>query len=477
MSLYLGVDLGTQSVKVVVFDAEMRKQVAHGQAALPEPSSPRPGAAEQEPSDWWKAFLHAMDQALATPRLPKEEIRALGVSGQQHGMVAMDAGGSVLRPAKLWCDVEASEEAATCSEMLRFPTPSGFTAPKVLWFLRREPELAARTARIALPHDWLNFRLTGNWATDHGDASGTGLYDPIAGSYRVEADLLHPDLPGWLLPLQDPDAEHGLLDPVLTARFGLSEAVRVSIGSGDNMMSALGAGATDPGTWVLSLGTSGTLFGPTEEALLDSSGAIAPFRSALGGGLPLICTQNCSTVVEEVRQQTGLDHARLTEAAQALQPRPEDPLFLPYLRGERTPDWPHASGVLFGLRPGDLSPPRLYRAAMEGASLALLHGLDRLRDWELPVQRLRLVGGGSRNPLWARMLCDAAGQPLEVVTATETAALGAALQACWMDTGVHPRDVLPETDSPVLQPNPEILEHYRQRLDRFLAVGEGLFGA
>lgn len=476
MSLYLGVDLGTQSVKVVVFDAEQRRVVSRGQSGLPEPTNPRPGAAEQDPADWWRAFVNAMDRALAVPHMPKETIHGLGVSGQQHGMVAMDDKNQVLRPAKLWCDVEAHAEAKECSALLDFPIPAGFTAPKILWLLRNESAVAARVARIALPHDWLNFRLTGQWATDHGDASGTGLYDPIAGRYRADAAKLHADLPHWLLPLREPTAEHGLLDPALAERFGLRQGVRVSMGSGDNMMSALGAGATLPGTWVISLGTSGTLFGPTTTALLDPSGSIAPFRDALGGGLPLICTQNCSTVVEEVRRQTGLDHATLSASAGSLPLHQDDPFFLPYLRGERTPDWPHARGVLFGLQPGDLAPARLYRAAMEGACLALIRGLERLRACDAPVERLRLAGGGARNPQWARLLCDAAQQPVEVVAETETAALGAALQACWMDSGVHPRDAAPDDPASALQPCQELGDHYRARSLRFQELGETLFG-
>jgi len=475
MSLYLGVDLGTQSVKVVVLDAADESIVARGQAALPETASPRAGAAEQDPRDWWIAFQAAMEQALATPGLDRKAFAAIGVSGQQHGMVALDREDQVLRPAKLWCDVEAEAEASECRQLLGLPTPAGYTAPKILWFLRKEPEHAARLHRIALPHDWLNFRLTGNWATEAGDASGTGLFDPIVGAYREEARNLDPRLPDCLLPVQASHAEHGRLLPSVAEAFGLPTGMRVSMGSGDNMMSALGAGATEEGTWVFSLGTSGTLFGHSQQAILDPTGSIAPFRDATGGGLPLVCTQNCSTVVEEVRRPSGLSHAELTSRAESLVPHLEEPMFLPYLRGERTPDWPHARGVLHGLGPGDLAPEILYRAAIEGASLALLHGLDLLRERDSPVSRLRLVGGGSRNPLWARLLCDAAQQPIEVMAETETAAVGAAVQARWMAEGLHPRDNRAAKVSEALEPNPALAEHYRSRLQRYRELGAQLF--
>lgn len=478
MSLYLGVDLGTQSVKVLIFDADARRAIARGQSALPPLSMPRPGAAEQDPKDWWTAFDTAMLQALAAEGVDRSAIAALGVSGQQHGMVAVDDAGKVLRPAKLWCDLEASAEAEAHSETMPYPVPAGFTAPKIRWFYAHEAKLAARMHRVMLPHDWLNLQLTGNFATDHGDASGSGLYDPQAGAYLSEAAaLIHPDLAQKLPPILEPQAQLGTLLLQHADHFGLPHDLAVSVGSGDNMMSALGAGATEAGTWVVSLGTSGTIFGPTPEAVLDPGGNVAPFRSALGGGLPLLCTQNCSSVVEEARAASGQSHEALSAAAAVLPLSAEDPIFLPYLSGERSPNWPHASGVLYGLRMNSLQPERLYRTALEGASMALAQGMQHLVDLGLPLRTLRLVGGGANNALWARILCDLFGRPLEVVEESETAALGAAMQACWMHSDEHPRNLAPDSDGLALRPDDKQESRYQELLKRFQELGQKLFAS
>ncbi|MCP4093598.1 MAG: xylulokinase [Planctomycetes bacterium] len=477
MAQYLGVDLGTQSVKVVVFDAEAEAIVARGQDEVLAPSSPRPGAAEQDPADWWQAFDNALHAALQQPGVYADQIRALGVSGQQHGFVALDEQLQVLRAAKLWCDVEAVEEARQVSKLVGRAVPAGFTAPKILWMQEHESELFQRLRYIALPHDWLNLRLSGVLGTDHGDASGTGLYDPIAGAYQMDAAAqISPELPQMLLPLLEPTAPHSRLLPHWSKHFGLPEDLPISVGSGDNMMSALGAGASEDGTWILSLGTSGTIFGHSEQAVLDPSGCVAPFRDALGGGLPLVCTQNCTTVVEEARAASNHTHPELTAAAQQLTQASDVPLFLPYLSGERTPDWPHAKGVLFGLGVGSLQPAVLYRAAIEGASLALAQGLRHLQALELPVQRLRLVGGGARNPLWARILCDMVQQPLEILVEQESAALGAALQARWMESDVHPKEYGPKRRGEPLQPDSAWASHYAEKLQAFTELGQQLFG-
>lgn len=477
MSLFLGVDLGTQSVKVVVLDAETRALVAQGQAALPEPAAPRPGAAEQDPADWWRAFTAAMTETLADPAVDAGAIAGLGVSGQQHGMVALDEELNVLHPAKLWCDLEAVAEAEELSQLAGHPIPAGFTAPKLLWLSRHLPALAARLRHLALPHDWLNLQLTGALATDHGDASGIGLYDPWTGEYRSElAAAVHEAGTDILLPLREATALHGTLLPEHAAAFGLPAELPVSIGSGDNMMSALGAGATAPGQWVLSLGTSGTIFGPTAEAVHDPRGEVAPFRDALGGGLPLVCTQNCSSVVEEARRLLGGTHEELTAAATALPWQDEDPLFLPYLTGERTPNWPQATGMLADLRPGGLEPARLYRAALEGASLALIGGLARLEELGLAVEALTLVGGGARNPLWAQLLADLGQRPVQVHPEGETAARGAAVQAAWAVAGIEPAALAVEATAPPLAPDPAAAPRAAARRARFEELGRRLFG-
>ena len=342
MSLYLGIDLGTQGVKVLVFDADARRVVARAGRALPAPASPRPGAAEQNPTDWWDGFVAATQEALAAEGVDRARIKAIGVSGQQHGMVVLDDAGEVLHPAKLWCDVEPEEEARALSEASGRAVPPGFTAPKLVWLKKHHPELFARVTKLQLPHDWLNGRLTGNHATDAGDASGNGIFDPVARTHDLEAAAwIDARVPDMLPPILAHDEAHGTLLPEIAELFGLSTEVRVSAGSGDNMMSALGAGAFDPELLVISLGTSGTLFGYSPQPIVDPNGEVAPFCDATGGWLPLVCTQNCTTVPNEAQQAFGLSHEELTELARQEPAGCEGMVFLPYLTGERTPNWPH----------------------------------------------------------------------------------------------------------------------------------------
>lgn len=477
MSLYLGIDLGTQGVKALVFDAEAKRVVARAGRALPAPESPRPGAAEQDPADWWAGFVAAAQEVLAMDGVDCARVRAIGVSGQQHGMVVLDENDVVLHPAKLWCDVEPEAEARALSEASGRAVAPGFTAPKLIWLKKHHPELFARVAKLQLPHDWLNGRLTGNHATDAGDASGNGIFDPVARAHDLKAAAwIDARVPNMLPPILAADEAHGTLLPKVAELLGLSTEVRVSAGSGDNMMSALGAGAFDPELLVISLGTSGTLFGYSPKPIVDPNGEVAAFCDATGGWLPLVCTQNCTTVPNEVQQAFGLSHEELTELARKEPAGCEGMLFLPYLTGERTPNWPHATGVLHGIRPGSLRPGLLYRAALEGASFALAHGFQRLQALGLKTSRVQLVGGGAANPLWQEILASTLNVTIQLGGEAESAALGAALQAATMDSGIKPAELLPETtDTHSVAPNPTLTKAYAQAFARYQATAEGLF--
>ncbi len=486
MTLYLGVDLGTQSVKVVVFDAERAAIIARGSSPVPmldfggSGTASRIGAAEQDPKDWWTAFEAAMHQALDPLAEARRQIRAIGVSGQQHGMVPLDQNLQVIRPAKLWCDTEASAEADELSQLLQRSIPAGFTAPKILWLKRNEPDHFERLRQVLLPHDWLNFQLSGLLTTDHGDASGTGYYLPAQRCYDLEgAARIDAAVPTMLPMIHEPQTWIGSILPEQAQRFGLSESVRIAPGSGDNMMSALGAGAVQDGTLIISLGTSGTLFGHSSKVVLDPNGDVAEFCDATGAWLPLICTQNCTTVVEEARKLSGLSHSQLTAAANAVAAASDGLLFLPYLTGERTPNWPHACGVLHGIRPGNMSSAGVYRAALEGASFALWGGLRRLARLGVRTNEVRLVGGGAGNPLWQQILADMLQVPISLGAETEAAALGGAFQACWLDSGRHPAElyaaVAERGVTGVMDPNPAHMEIYREARERYQGVGELLF--
>ena len=481
MAQYLGLDVGTQGVKALVYDAEAGTVVGRGAVSLDLLEVGRVGAAEQHPEDWLRAVGQTIRQVLTANGVRPDAIRAIGVSGQQHGFVALDEQESVIRPAKLWCDTETAPEAAELAAAWGRPLPAGYTASKILWLKRHEPENFARLRHVLLPHDYVNLWLTGSRTMEAGDASGTGLLDPTTRSWDSAACAsIDPALESMLPELIAPTDWAGELRPELAADFGLPSGIRVAPGSGDNMMSAIGAGAVRPGVVVCSLGTSGTLFAHTEHAVLDSEGIIAPFCDALGGGLPLLCTMNCTTVLEEVRAGFGGDHDSLAAAAAELPVGAGGLTFLPYLAGERAPDWPHASGVIHGLSAGSLRAGPLYRAAMEGATFALLADWQRMQECGVTADELRVVGGGSKSTLWRRILADAFQQPLRFPTEAESAALGGALQAWALDAGADdPAAFLAEHPVPledeVIDPDPTQAAAYTEAFSRFVTLGRVLF--
>lgn len=475
---YLGVDVGTQGVKALVLDLEEGRIRGRGAAPLELLPVRRPGAAEQDPAAWLAAMEAAVRQALAASEVDPRALAGIGVSGQQHGLVALDEDLEVLRPAKLWCDTETAREAAELSRALGRPVPCGFTAPKVLWLRCHEPEQARRLRWALLPHDFVNLWLTGRVATEAGDASGTGYFNPRRRAWDPAALALL-ELEGRVPELVAPDEVLGRLRPEAAARLGLSPGLPVAPGSGDNMLSALGAGAVEAGILVVSLGTSGTLFTRTSEPILDPAGTVAPFCDATGGGLPLVCTLNCTTVTEEVRAAFATDLESLTAAAAAEPPGSHGLLFLPYLVGERTPDWPHASGTLLGLRPGLLRPGLLFRAALEGTTLALREGFAGLQEHGVQGREIRLVGGGARNPLWRRLVAAAFGLPVRLPREPESAALGAALQAAAVASSRPVRELVRDQGVPLapetIAPEPALAAALEEARERFRVAGRALF--
>ncbi len=428
--LFLGVDVGTQSTKAVLVDVESGDVVARAARAYDLMEGLPAGHAEQHPSTWTEAATAAIgevSQGLG------QRVRGIGVSGQQHGAVLLGDGDQVLRPAKLWCDTSAADEAAALSSELGRSIPAGFTAPKLRWSAEREPELWARVRRVLLPHDFLNLFLTGEFFTEVGDASGTGYLDPVRGAYDAEAvDRTAPGLADLLPPLRPCAAPAGALSATAAAALGLEAGTPVSAGGGDNMMSAIGAGATRPGVSVCSLGTSATVFAFSAEPAVDPGGDIASFRASSAGAggeaghLPLLCVMNCTEPLEDLRALTGRGHDELTELARTAPMG--DELLVPFFMGERVPNLPDATASLTGLRPGSLSPGVLYRAALEGVALNLASGVERMRGMGIEPDEVRLVGGAARNSLWQELLATTFGVPVRVLMETETAAVGAALQ-------------------------------------------------
>ena len=326
MSLFIGIDSGTQSVKAVVLDLETRKVIAEARAPHRLIEGLPVGHMEQHPQEW----VAALDTVLAdvATRIDRPRVRGMGVSGQQHGFVPLDAAGDVIRPAKLWCDTSTTAECAIITKKLGGPKAAirrtgnlilpGFTAPKILWLKRREPENYRRLRHVLLPHDYLNFFLTGNYFMEYGDASGTALMDVRKRAWSQEAiRAIDPHLADFLPALSGSEKPAGTLRPELARKFGFPAGVVVSAGGGDNMMGAIGTGNVAPGVVTASFGTSGTIYAHANKPVIDPHGEIAAFCSSTDGWLPLLCTMNVTTVTEQARALLRQDFAALNTAVES----------------------------------------------------------------------------------------------------------------------------------------------------------------
>ncbi|MEO6594077.1 MAG: FGGY family carbohydrate kinase, partial [Planctomycetota bacterium] len=312
--LYLGFDVGTQSTKALVVDVVRNQVVARAQHPHELVPGLPPGHMEQAPEQWLAAVAATARTALQ--KIDPARIAGIGVSGQQHGAVVLDAAGNVVRPAKLWCDTATVAEANELSKRIGRAVPTGFTASKLLWLARHEPKNWARVQQVLLPHDFINLRLSGEASMEYGDASGTGFFDPVQRRFDVAAmEAVDARLPSLLPSLRAPGEPAGRLSAAGTALLGLPVGIPLAAGGGDNMMAAIGSGATRAGVVVVSLGTSGTVFTRTDRPAVDPQGLIAPFCSSDGAWLPLLCVMNLTGVTEEVKALTGLGHAALTTLA------------------------------------------------------------------------------------------------------------------------------------------------------------------
>lgn len=425
MGLVAGIDSSTQSTKVEVRDAASGEIVATGSAPHPVVTPP---ISEQDPESWWGALQSAW-AAVGAP-----DVDAVSVAGQQHGMVALGASGEILHPGKLWNDTESADDALSLIDLLGRRRESGdgerewaaavgsvpvaaFTITKLAWLRRTRPEVWPELRRVLLPHDWLTHRLTGNFTTDRGDASGTGYWSPSTGEYRWDLLELIDDERDWETVVPT------VLGPLdLAGRWG---DVAVAPGTGDNMAGALGIGLR-PGDAAISIGTSGTVYAVASEPTSDPTGTVAGFADATGRFLPLVCTSNAAKVLDAVRLLLGVDHAEFDDLA--LSTTTVAPVLLPYFDGERTPNRPDATGVLGGLR-SDVTRGQLARAAIDGVVCGLLDGLDALRRHATVDGRIVLTGGGARSRAVRRVVAGLVDLPVVVSDVDEAVASGAAVQA------------------------------------------------
>ncbi len=438
---FLGIDSGTQSTKALIVD-ETGQTVGRGQKAYDLIQGLGAGHKEQHPQTWIDALAAAVHEALKNSGIDAGQIAALGVSGQQHGFVPLDAEGEVIRPAKLWCDTATAPQAEKIvntvggpDEMIRLTgngLPAGFTASKILYLKEQEPDNYQHLATILLPHDYINFRLTGEKRMEWGDASGTGLMNVRARTFcEPVINAIDPGIKNFLPDLYPSWEACGRLIPTAAELLGLKPDILVSAGGGDNMMAAMGTGNVQPGIVTASVGTSGTIYAFNPEPVIDPGGEIAAFCDSTGHWLPLLCVMNATVATELVKQLFSLATDELNRLAGQVPPGADGLMLLPYFEGERVPDVPDGSGVWFGQNQTNATPAHLSRAAMEGVALGMGYGLARLKDLGIAPTEIRLTGGGGNSPVWRQIMADVFQTGVVCTRQTESAAFGAAIQAAW----------------------------------------------
>ena len=465
MTLVAGVDSSTQSCKVVITDADTGALIRSGRAAHPD-------GTEVDPAAWWDALQLAITDAGGL-----DDVSAISIGAQQHGMVALDADGNVIRPALLWNDTRSAGAAADliaevgAAELARrtgsVPVAS-FTITKLRWLRDAEPDNAARVAAVALPHDWLTWRLRGfgpadasplgpvltELTTDRSDASGTGYWSPLTGDYDRELFVLalghDAILPRVLGPGESPGT---------TSADTAASALVLGAGAGDNAGAALGLGAS-AGDVIVSIGTSGTVFAVTDQPTADVTGTVAGFADASGRSLPLVATLNAARVLDSIAGLLGVDFDELGRLALAAEPGAGGLVLQPYFEGERTPNLPDATASLFGMTLAATSRPNLARAAIEGLLCGLADGLDAVLAFGVQADRILLIGGAALNPAVQAIAVQVFEVPVQVPTPGEYVANGAAAQAVWALTGARPTWALSTVAEPAPDFRPVIREQY-----------------
>jgi xylulokinase len=449
----LGIDVGTGGTRAVLIDA--RGRVIRSATAEHAPmSSPHIGWAEQSPEDWWRAACVAIRECLSRSSTPPSEVSAIGLTGQMHGLVLLDANDQVVRPALIWCDQRTEEEcrqitnavgASRLIELTANPALTGFTLPKIWWVRRHEPENWARVRSLMLPKDYIRFRLTGARAIDVADASGTLMFDvvhrrwsrPMLEISKVDESLLpkvyeSPEISGRV-------HEEG------ARQSGLRPSIPVVAGAGDQAAGAVGMGIVKPGAVSATIGTSGVVFAATSKPVLEPKGRIHTFCHAIPDRWHVMgVTQGAGLSLRWFRDQFGAGkddgrdpYERLADEAAKTPPGADGLLWAPYLMGERTPHLdPNARGALVGIT-AQHTRAHIIRAILEGVAFSLRDSLTLFREINVPIESIRLSGGGARSPLWQQIQADIYGIPVELIEADEGAAYGAALLA-GAGTGVWP---------------------------------------
>jgi xylulokinase len=453
--LVAGIDSSTQSCKVLICDADTGEVVRSA-------ASPHPAGTEIEPDQWWSALQTTLDAAGGL-----DEVAAVSVGAQQHGMVCLDSAGEVVREALLWNDTRSSAAAdALVAELgarewakrVGVVPVAAITAAKLRWLADHEPAHADATAAVCLPHDWLTWRLSGSTdiadlRTDRSDASGTGYFSAETGTYQL--DLLDLAMRG-----RRPEVPT-VLDPSQEAGRTSTGAV-LGPGAGDNAGAALGLGA-QPGDCIVSLGTSGVVSAVSDVAPHDPDGIVAGFADATGRQLPLVCTLNGAPVLAAVAKLLDVDFDELDRLAISAQAGAEGLTMVPYFEGERSPNLPDAAGALHGVTIRNLNAANIARAAVEGLISSMAYCIERITAHGVSVNRIILVGGGARSAAVRTIAPALWGAPVHVPAPAEYVALGAARQAAWALSRDNspPEWSIGATSTYEADPTPQVLEQYR----------------
>lgn len=482
MAIVLGIDCGTQSLKVLIYDSAAKKVLTTAGASYGLACS-ADGSREQE-AVWWidalKASLAQIDKSL------KARVDGIGVSAQQQGFVPMTKAGEVLRPVKLWCDTTSARECYAIMDALGGPEQTirdtgnriltGYTATKVLQLKEKWPEIYGRMETFLLPRDYINYWLTGEFAMELGDASATGLIDIAGRTWHngvLQAIDRDRDWSSTLPRLAEPGKPIGSLAREASEALGIAAGIPVAAGGGDNMMAAIGLGAVADDVFAISMGTSGTLYRTSSSPFLDSKGRIEAYCSSVGSWFPLVSTMNCTFAHEKIRNFFEADMTEYSALAEQAPIGCDGIVILPYFNGERTPNYPNGKGVIAGLDALNLTKSNIARASMESAVYALRLGAEAFDSLGSPVSTVRMTGGGAASAFWRQMVSDVFGVTVAIPEVKESAAFGAALDALWTLAGggigeiaaVHVR----LDDSLTVWPRAEAFDAYRVPYNTFKA--------
>jgi xylulokinase len=394
----------------------------------------------EKKAEWYDEALKTCFDKIETS--VKNTIAAIGVSGQQHSLVPLDEKGKPVYRVKLWCDTST---AAECEELTKLaggekkliaktglPMRPGYTAPKVQWLKNHKPKAFANLRHVILPHNYINYLLTGVYSAEYGDASGTALFDVRERKWsQAICRYISADMEKWLPPLIASGDIAGKVSRQASSRYGIPEGAIVASGGGDNMMSAIGTGTVRDGFLTMIRGTSGTLFGFSKKPVIDPTGNLAAFCSSSGGWLPLLCTMNCTVASEEFRALFNMDVKAFGEQATEAPVGADGIVVLPFFNGERTPNLPNGRASVNGITAANFKKENLARAALESAIFGMRIGLEGFNGLGFKAKEIRLTGGGSKSPLWQSIVSNVMNLPVRIPAGSEAAAMGGAIQALW----------------------------------------------